>query len=170
MERAEAAERIRRWCAAHPGTVLFDPTDGKVFDVFSGKTLELDLGALAAIEERDNREVGGTYLVLTWEDGRALVLASPGLAFAPDTLHTGPLASLPQAVAFRDFAAVTGKLRHILEDHPDEAPTREEVDMAMFCIAVLDGARRVGFVVDREEGELDELLGLLERRGAPPGS
>jgi hypothetical protein len=167
MERADATERIRHWCSAHPGTVLFDLAEVTVLDAFSGKALKLDLGALASIDERENREAGGTYLVLAFDDGRALVLAPPGLAFAPDTVNTGPLASLPQAVAFRDFAAVTRKLWHILMDHPDEPPSREEVDMAMFCIALLDGARRVGFEVGREEGELEELLGLLEQRGAP---
>ncbi|MHB8417365.1 MAG: hypothetical protein ACYDCL_04775 [Myxococcales bacterium] len=167
MDPQQASERIRRFCAANGGSVLFDPASATVLDAFSGKALVLDLGALASLDERENREVPGRYLVLTWEDGRALVLAPPGLAFAPDIANTGPLASLPQAVAFRDFAAVTGKLRHILEDHPDEPPTREEVDMAMFAIALLDGARRVGFEVDREERELEALLALLERRGAP---
>ena len=167
-EPAEKAERIRRWCAAHPGTVLFDPGSATVHDVFSGKSLRIDLGAVAGIEERQNREAGGTYLVVSFEDGLALVLAAPGLAFAPDPVHTGPLASLPEAVCLRDFAAVSGKLRHILEGHPDEAPTREEVDMAMFCIALLDGARRVGLEVGREEAELDSLVALLEQRGAAP--
>jgi hypothetical protein len=166
-EPQEKAEQIRRWCAAHPGSVLFDPAAHVVHDVFSAKSLKLDLGAVAAIDERVNRELGGTYLALTFEDGLGLVLAEPGLAFAPDPTNTGPLASLPPAVCFRDFAAVSGKLRHILLDHAEEAPTREELDMTLFCIAVLDGARRVGLEVGREERELEELLATLEQRGMP---
>jgi hypothetical protein len=96
-----------------------------------------------------------------------LVLGEPGLVFAPDATNTGPLASLPPTVCLRDFAAVSGKLHHILTDHPDEAPTREELDMTLFCIAVLDGARRVGIEVGREERELEELLATLEQRGLP---
>ncbi len=165
---ATGIDRIRRWCAAHPGSVLFDPETALLLDVYSGKSLVLDLAAITAVDERQNREVGGTYLVLTLEDGRAVVLAPPGIAFAPDPTNTGPLASLPSAVCLRDFVAVSGRLRHILEDHPDEPPTREEVDMAMFCIALLEGARRVGMEIGREEALLEELLSLLERRGAPP--
>ncbi len=166
-EPQQKAEQIRRWCAAHPGTVLFDPSAHIVHDVFSGKSLQLDLGAVTALEERVNREQGGSYLALTFENGLGLVLAAPGLVFAPDATSTGPLASLPPAVCLRDFAAVTAKLRHILNDHPDEAPTREELDMTLFCIAVLDGARRVGLEVGREEQELETLLATLEQRGLP---
>jgi hypothetical protein len=166
-EPSARAKQIRRWCAAHPGSVLFDPEARVVHDVFSGKSLKLDLGAVTAIEEKANREQGGTYLALTFETGLGLVLGTPGLVFAPDPSNTGPLASLPQAVCLRDFAAVSGKLRHILLDHPDEAPTREELDMTLFCIAVLDGARRVGLEVGREEKQLEQLLAMLEERGGP---
>lgn len=147
--------------------MLFDAGTGIVQDVFSGKSLKLDLGAVTALEERTNRESGGTYLALSFEDGRSLALAKPGLVFPPDPTQTGPLASLPAAVCLRDFAAVSGKLRHILLDHADEAPTREELDMTMFCIAVLDGARRIGLDVGREERALEELLATLEARGKP---
>ena len=166
-EPQDKAEQIRRWCAAHPGTVLFDPAAHIVHDVFSGKSLKLDLGAVTALEEKVNAEQGGSYLALTFETGFGLALAAPGLVFAPDATNTGPLASLPQAVCLRDFAAVSGKLRHILNDHSEEAPTREELDMTLFCIAVLDGARRVGLEVGREEQELEALLATLEQRGLP---
>jgi hypothetical protein len=167
LEPPQKAELIRRWCASHPGSVLFDPESSVVHDVFSGKSLKLDLGAVTAIEERPNRELGGTYLALSFEDGLSLALAEPGLVFVPDATNTGPLASLPQTVCLRDFAAVSGKLRHILLDHPDEAPTREEVDMTLFCIAVLDGAKRIGLEVGREEQALEALLATLEARGTP---
>jgi hypothetical protein len=167
LEPAARAEQIRRWCAAHPGSVLFDPEAHVVHDVFSGKSLQLDLGAVSAIEEKVNPERGGTYLALTFESGLGLVLGEPGLVFAPDASNTGPLASLPSAVCLRDFAAVSGKLRHILLDHPEEAPTKEELDMTLFCIALLDGARRVGLEVGREEQALEELLATLEQRGLP---
>jgi hypothetical protein len=147
--------------------VLFDPKEHVVHDVFAGKSLKLDLGAVTAIEERLNPQQGGSYLALTFETGLGLVLGAPGLVFAPDATNTGPLASLPQAVCLRDFAAVSGRLRHILLDHPDEAPTREELDMTLFCIAVLDGARRIGLEVGREEQALEELLATLEQRGMP---
>ena len=187
MERTEAQETIRRWCSAHPGALLFDPDSGPsvasgpgaspspgalagratgtLFDVFAGKAVAL--GPIVGAEERRNRETGQSYLALALEDGRSIALTSAGLAFAPDVRNTGPLPSLPSAVCLRDFAAVAGKLRHILDSHADEGVTREEVDMAMFCLALLDGARAVGFDVGREEAALEELLGRLERAGAP---
>lgn len=164
--RAEKAERIRRFCAAHPGPVLFDPQSATLFEVSSGRSLALDLGAIRALEERENRETGGRYLAIAFEDGRTFALAAVGIAFPPDPRHTGPLASLPPAVCLGDFARVTGKLRHILEEHPDEGITREEIDMAMFCVALLDGARALGFEIGREERELEALLGLIEARSA----
>ncbi|MHB1845472.1 MAG: hypothetical protein ACYCWW_11635 [Deltaproteobacteria bacterium] len=167
MERSEVSETIRRWCAAHPGSVLFGPGPGPseatLFDVFSGKSLAFDPGTVTSLEERQNRETGGSYLSIGFDDGRALALAGPGLAFAPDPRNSGPLASLPSAVCLRDFAAVTGKLRHILDAHRDEGVTREELDMAMFCIALLDGARAIGLEVSREEATVEALLTRLEK-------
>jgi hypothetical protein len=38
----------------------------------------------------------------------------------------------------------------------------------MSCLAILDGARRLGFDVGREEKELERHLTELEKRSAPP--
>jgi hypothetical protein len=167
MDPQAVVPRIQRWCGQHPGTVLFDEASAVLCDVFSGKSLALDLKAVSWVEERLNQVLGGSYLVLGFEEGPPLVLSDPGLAFTPETRNTGPLASLPPAVCFRDFENVSGKLRHILVDHPEHRGTREEVDMVQFCVALLDGARRVGLDVGREERSLEALLALLERRGLP---
>jgi hypothetical protein len=167
MEPTLIAQRIAHWCRQHPGTVLFDEKTATVHDVFSGKSLALDLGAVAWVEERMNQVLGGNYLVLSFEGTPPLVLSDAGLAFAADTRNTGPLDSLPPAVCFRDFENVTSKVRHVLIDHPDQAVTREEVGMVQFCIALLDGARGVGLEIGREERALEELLALIEQRGLP---
>jgi hypothetical protein len=167
VEPALVAQRIQHWCQQHPGTVLFDEKSATLHDLFSGKSLPLDLGAVSWIEERLNQVLGGSYLVLNLEGAPPLVLSDAGLAFPADTRNTGPLDGLPAAVCLRDFANVTGKLRHILIDHPDQAVTREEVGMVQFCIALLDGARRTGLKIGREERLLEDLLALLEQRGMP---
>jgi hypothetical protein len=170
MEATEptgVSQRIQHWCRQHPGTVLFDGASATLHDIFSGKSLALDLGAVSSIEERLNQVLGGSYLVLNLEGAPPLVLSDAGLAFAADTRNTGPLDSLPPAVCLRDFENVTAKLRHVLIDHPDQAVTREEVSMVQFCVALLDGARCIGLEIGREERSLEELLALLEERGMP---
>jgi hypothetical protein len=167
MEPMEVARRIAHWCRQHPATVLFDEKTATVHEVFSGKSLALDLGAVARIDERSNQVLGGSYLVLDFEGAPSLGLSDAGLAFAADTRNTGPLDGLPPAVCLRDFENVTSKLRHILLDHPDQAVTRDEVGMVQFCVALLDGARGVGLEIGREERALEELLALVEQRGLP---
>jgi hypothetical protein len=57
-----------------------------------------------------------------------------------------------------------GRVDHFLYEHPDEPPSRESLDMIMVCIAILDGARAVGFDVgDLEEG-LEKSLNEIEKR------
>ena len=51
-----------------------------------------------------------------------------------------------------------------LHAHQDEPPPRECLDLVMICIAILDGARLVGFDVSDLEGELDKALRELEKR------
>ena len=54
--------------------------------------------------------------------------------------------------------------RGYLHDHKDEPPPKECLDLAMICIAILDGARLVGFDVGDLEEELDKSLSEIERK------
>jgi hypothetical protein len=142
---------------------LFDEAAGALLDRFSGKVLTIDFAGLRALHPRATAE-GEPYLLLLFEDGRQLALARAGVAFPPDTRNAGPLPGLPQVVCWRDFAAVEDRIRHVLEAHPDEPVGREVLDMIRFCIALLDGARAVGFDVGEEERRLERSLSEVERR------
>jgi hypothetical protein len=80
------------------------------------------------------------------------------------TAGTGPLPGLPAAVCLRDLAGAEAQLTHFLRDHPGERPERAHVDLFLFCLAVVDGARAAGFDVAREERRLERILGELEAR------
>jgi hypothetical protein len=118
-----------------------------------------------ACEEKFHAETGAPYWVLLFDGGTQLVLVEPGgVAFAPCTDNSGPVQELPQVVWLRDFYTLKRQVDHYLHDHPDDAPPRECLDWVMICIAILDGARAVGFDVGDLEGELEKSLNELEKK------
>jgi hypothetical protein len=116
------------------------------------------------MHERRNSRTGHPYLVLAREDGLQLVIADVGLAFAPSTAASGSVPDLPPVVCFRDLSTAEARLSHFLEGHPDEPAGPEHVALFLLCVAVLDGARAVGFDVGPEEARLERLLAGLEAR------
>ncbi len=163
-DRAAWRALVERFAREHPSSVLYDAAAGTLLDVASGKALALAWPRVAQVEERLDASTRRPYVAVRLDDGRELALADAGVAFAPATAATGPLEGLPGAVCFRDLGAAEGRLSHFLADHPGEPPSREHVSLFLFCLAVLDGARAVGFDVSREERRLDALLAELERR------
>jgi hypothetical protein len=161
--RASQLQAIRDFCAKNPA-VLFDEPGETLLDVFSSKTLPLALTSLVAVQQRTKKGSGEPYLILAYDDGRELALADVGVAFVPDTRNTGPLEDLPDVACFRDYATLRDRLAHELFGHPDREPTRGTVLLLMGCIGIIDGARRQGFEVGREEKELQSLLEELEKR------
>lgn len=163
-DRAAQRALVERFAREHPASVLYDAATAALLDVASGKTLALEWPRVARVEERLDGATRRPYLAVRLEDGRELALADAGVAFAPVTAATGPLAGLPQAVCFRDLSAAEARLSHFLSDHPGEPASRDEVALFLFCLAVVDGARAIGFEVSREERRLDALLARLEAR------
>jgi hypothetical protein len=161
-ERPAVRAAIERFVATHPGSVLWDGE--RLLDVFSGRTLALDLAAVARAEERTDKDSGRLYLALLRDDGSELALADAGIAFPPVTASSGPLEGLPRAVCLRDLSGAEGRLTHFLLDHPGEPAERAHVAQFLFCLAVVDGARAVGFEVSSEERRLEAILGELEAR------
>ena len=105
--------------------------------------------------------------MLLLESGAQVALVAPGgVAFAPSTVNSGALPSLPSVVCLRDFLVLKQRIEHYLYEHSDEPPPRECADMVMMCIAILDGARVVGFDVGDLEGQLESSVNELERRTA----
>ncbi|HEY8212020.1 MAG TPA: hypothetical protein VIG99_31275 [Myxococcaceae bacterium] len=159
---------VRAYCQANLRAVLFDEPGEALFDVAGVKTLTLRAGDLQSVESLEDRDTHAPYLRLTLEDGRELALTQAGIAFAPDFGNTGPLEDLPAAVCFRDYLGLLDRLKHDLYGHQDVAPTRATLKLVMMCIAVVDGARKAGFEVGRDERELEKHLTELEKRAPPP--
>jgi len=163
-DRPAQRAAVEAFCAARPGALRYDPASGDLLDVAAGKLLRLDLGRVATVEELPDAETGRPYLRLLGDDGVSFALADQGVAFAPGTGPTGPLPALPAAVCLRDLQAAEARLVHFLLDHPDEPPQRAHLDTFMFCLAVVEGARAVGFDVGPEERRLERILGEIEAR------
>jgi hypothetical protein len=163
-DRPAAQARVERFCRERPQAVLYDATAQVLLDVPSGKPLPLDWSVLTGIADGVDADTKRPYLVLAREDGRSVALADQGIVFAPSLASTGPIAGLPNAVCFTDLASAEAQLQHYLRDHHDDPPTQTHVSMFAFCLALVDGARDVGFDVSREERRLEAVLKDLERR------
>jgi hypothetical protein len=100
-----------------------------------------------------------------FDNGTQIALVDPGgVAFAPSAVNSGPVENLPPVVCLRDYFTLKQRVDHYLYDHPDDPPPRECLNLIMICIAILDGARAVGFDVGDLEGELEKSLNEVERR------
>ena len=158
-------DKIHQWAATHPHAIQFDRAHGVVLDVASGKRLQVAFPAVHQFEEKLHPETQVSYFVMMFDDGGQIALADPGgVAFAPSTENSGPLANLPPVVCLRDYLTLKGRVDHFLYEHPDDPPPRECLDLLMICIATLDGARAIGFDVGDYEGELEKSLAEIERR------
>ena len=163
-DRAAQRVLLERFVAAHAASLGWDAEGGLLLDVAAQKVLALDWTRVAWLEERTDADSQRPYLALALGDGGSLALADQGLAFAPSTASSGPLPGLPRAVCLRDLQAAEGRLTHFLLDHPDERPERAHLDAFLFCLAVVDGARAVGFDVGPEERRLERILAEIEAR------
>jgi hypothetical protein len=163
-DRAAQRALLERFVAARPLALGHDAAAGLLLDVAAQKTLRLDWTRVAWLEERTDADSGRPYLALALGDGISLALADQGLVFAPATGSSGPLPGLPRAVCLRDLQAAEGRLTHFLLDHPDAPSDRGHVEAFLFCLAVVDGARAVGFEVGPEERRLERILNEIEAR------
>jgi hypothetical protein len=161
----EAKRKVSAWVEKHNGAVLFDEESSTLLDIASGRKTSIPWRDLAAFEEKIHPETQDSYLVLLFEDGKQIALVDPGgIAFAPSMENTGPLGDSPAVVCLRDFYTLKPRIDHYLYEHPDEPPPKETLDLVMLCIAILDGARAIGFDIADLEGELEKSLSEIERR------
>jgi hypothetical protein len=163
-DRAAQRSLVERFARERPSALLLDTEAPALFDVFSGKTLPIDWALIAGVAASRNRDTGAPYLALLRDDGRQVILADVGIAFEPLASAAGPLPGLPSVACFRDFAATAARIEHHLVDHPSDPVTRDHLDLFLFLLAIVDGARAVGFDVSREERRLERILGEIEAR------
>ncbi len=162
---ADAKSKVKDWAEKHRHAVLYDDENSILLDVASGRTVQLPWRDFKAFEEKVHPETKDAYLVVLFEDGHQIALVDPGgVAFEPSTVNTGPLRDLPPVACLKDFQTLKQRVDHYLHAHQEEAPPKECLDLIMICIAILDGARAMGFDVGDLEGELDKSLRELERR------
>jgi hypothetical protein len=166
QDRPAQQALVERFVGERPAALLHDAVTPALLDVFSGKALPLDWSRVAGVAEARNRDSGAPYLAILREDGRQVILADVGIAFAPSVAGSGPLPGLPPVVCLRDFAATAGRIEHLLVDHPGEPLTRDHLDLFLFLVAVVDGAREIGLDVGPEERRLERILGEIEARSA----
>ena len=158
---------IRKWLLQHPRVFAFqeDGNQWHLLEIGSGKQVALTPGAIEALESRVDSETNASYLVLMLESGAQLVLSRQGFAFSPDFQNTGPM-ELPVTVfCLGDFHQLYAKLRHLVDDHPEEP--RQALDLVMLLIALLDGARNVGLDVESETRRVEKILEALESGTRP---
>jgi hypothetical protein len=156
---------VRRWAAAHPHAVIYDEEASTLLDVASGKTTKARWRDLAGFEEKTHPETGDVYSVLLFENGLQIALVDPGgVGFAPSTENSGQVQGLPAVVCLNDFFTLKGRVDHYLRDHRDEPVPRECLGMIMICIAILDGARAIGFDIGDLENELEKALNEIEKK------
>lgn len=165
MNVEQAKVRVAEWVQKHRHAVLYDGESSTLLDVASGKSIHLPWREFKAFEEKVHPETKDNYLILLFENGNQIALTDPGgVAFAPLQANSGPLRDLPRVVCLKDFHTLEQRIDHYLHDHRDEPPPKECLDLVMICIAILDGARAVGFDVGELEEELDKSLRELEQR------
>jgi len=163
IEQAKA--KVSEWLERHRHAVLYDEESSTLLDVASGKRVRLPWHDLKACEEKIHPETKDAYLVLLFENGNQIALVDPGgVAFAPSVVNTGPLRDLPPVVCLKDFHTLKQRVDHYLHAHRDDPPPKECLDLVMICIAILDGARLVGFDVGDLEEELESSLREVEKR------
>jgi hypothetical protein len=154
---------LKRWCAGNPQVVLYDENSATLIDLFSSKPLKLEMPRIQDFVEKTASDTGEGYLLIVYDDGRQLALAQAGIAWPPDPRNLPVPLALPPVVCWRDFHNVANQAGHVVEAHPDEPPSREVLHMLLYCIALLDGARAIGFETAREEQRIEGYLDRVER-------
>lgn len=136
-----------------------DARTATLLEAHSGKRLSFAWESVKALEERSSELRNQPYLLVLFHNGRQFALADVGVAFAPAVHNTGPLPELPATLCFRDLAVLSSGAEALI----DQGRAQEAVRGVLACIALLDGARAVGFEVGAEEKRLERLLARLER-------
>jgi hypothetical protein len=161
--RAQVAAFLRE-CRPPLAVLAEDDRSIELLEPSSGQALTLRWGEVTRLERRTNPLRAHPYLALSLEDGRQLALADVGFAFAPSLRNAGPLDELPPTVCFADLSKLLAGFDALLATGGRQG---EAVQAFLAGIAIVDGARDVGFDVGREERALERRLQQLEGGGSP---
>ena len=163
IEQAKA--KMMNWVQEHRPVVLYDEESSTLLDVASGKKLLLPWAEMEWLDEKIHPETDVPYLILSFKEEKRIALVDPGgVAFSTPEIDTEPLKYLPPVVCLKDYYTLKKRIDHYLGAHQEEPPSTECVALVMVCIAILEGARFVGFDVSDMEQQVEKYLHELERR------
>src|SRR5207245_1115768 len=164
--RGKVLEFARRPFAA---VAAIEDPDGKgvrLLEPGTGKELRIRWGEIVQVEERVSPLRPAPYLVLLFEDGRQMALADVGFAFAPSTIHTGPLPDLPPTFCFADFRHLSQGIEALLAE---EGREKEALGAILPCIPLLDAALSAALDGAPQDRRLDGLPPDCAARGRRAG-
>lgn len=158
---ASIKETIQKWLADYPAIFVSQeiPNGIVLREIATSKERPVEFPKIRQFRRRQHPEGLGDYLNLLFEEGREIVLCHAGFAFSPSYLSTRSLNLLPDVVCFQDFYRLLGHLEHLYQD---ETQKEEAAKTLMSCLAILEGARLVGFEVSEEEKRVEKILNWLE--------
>jgi len=163
VEQAKA--NLADWVQKHRRVVLYDNADSTLLDVASGKKVLLPWEEFEWLDEKIHPETNEPYLVLSFKEEKRIALVDPGgVAFSTPEINTEPLKYLPPVVCLKDYYTLKKRIDFYLDENLEEPPSTECVALVMVCIAILEGARFVGFDVSDMEKQVETYLRELERR------
>ena len=168
MFMPQALTPVLAWLKKNPGIFSFreEGANLELKENFSQKTRLIRAGEVEKLEEKSNSaQPGQTYLVFMFASGKQLALAPQGFVFPPDFTNTGPLPLPSPVYCMQDFNGIFNQLKHVASE-PDRK--REALDIILFLIALLDGARAAGLDVDDETHAVEAILADLEKGATPP--
>lgn len=166
VDRREFVNRMNTWISANTG-VFAHRVDGDILtlvEVATGQERILMGDDIDGIHQGTNRMSGVTYPILLLVSGHQIAVTDLGFCFAPSFASTGEIPGAPPVVSFGDFHRLFQEATLAAED---PARRKESLDLMMLCITIVDGARLVGFNVNKEEDRLETLLRQAEGGGPP---
>ncbi len=154
---------VDQWIRAHPGifSVQENGDDLVITENFSRKIRILKSQEIERIEEKFNSAVlTESYVIILLTSGNQFVLSAQGFAFPPDFSNTGDIPLPYQVYCFQDFQNIFERLRHVASE---EDRKKESLELILVLLAILDGAKKIGLEVGREEEQVNAVLSQLER-------
>lgn len=143
--------------------IIQNRLDGDKFilrEFATGKELTLDTKKITQHRLKQHPQGQGDYLNLIIDNHTEIVLCHAGIAFSPSFVNSGPIVDAPPVVCLSDYFRLRTSLDEIMND-----TERKQESLTLFhvLISIIDGAKMIGFNMDREEEELNDKLNLFEK-------
>ena len=154
-------QTLMSWLQAHPEIFFSEDWDGglTLIEKLSLKRRALNYSDVAQWRLTTDETGAGDYINLVLESGVELVLCHAGFGFSPSFTSLGATVPLPPVVCFQDFYRFRQHVGHLYQD---AAQKNEAIRTMMCCLAIIEGAQRVGLDTSAEERDLEVIVEWLE--------